>query len=43
MSNLAGPVTLVLDLRIPDDHWGSTSNPSFNVNVLMVIYITPLT
>ena len=28
--NAAGPVTLVLDLRITHDRWGSSSDPSIN-------------
>ena len=28
-----GPVSLVMDLRIPDDRWGSISNPSLNGNL----------
>ena len=29
-SNAAGPVPLVLDLRIAHERWGSSSNPSLN-------------
>ena len=30
LSNAAGPVSLVLDLRIAHDRWRSNSNPSLN-------------
>ena len=30
MSNATGPVSLVMDLGIPHELWGSTSNPSLN-------------
>ena len=30
LSNAAGPVPLVLDLRIAHERWGSSSNPSLN-------------
>ncbi len=30
LTNGAGPVTLVLDLRIAHERWGSSSNPSLN-------------
>ena len=30
LANEAGPVSLVLDLRIAHDRWGSTSDPSIN-------------
>jgi hypothetical protein len=30
LANAAGPVSLVLDLRIAHDHFGSSSNPSLN-------------
>ena len=30
LSNAAGPVPLVLDLRIAHERWRSSSNPSFN-------------
>jgi hypothetical protein len=33
MSNAAGPVPLVLDLRIAHKRWGSSSNPSLNVHL----------
>ena len=33
LSNVTGPVSLVLDLRIPHDRWASTSNPSINGNL----------
>ena len=29
-NNAAGPVPLMLDLRIAHDRWGSSSNPSLN-------------
>ena len=38
LSNAAGPVPLVLDMRIAHERWGSS--PTL---VLMAIYITPLT
>ena len=30
LANTVGPVSLVLDLRITHDRWGSNSNPSLN-------------
>ena len=30
LANAAGPVPLVLDLRIAHDRWGSSSDPSMN-------------
>ncbi len=30
LSNTSGPVSLVLDLHITHEHWGSSSNPSLN-------------
>ena len=30
LTNAAGPVPLVLDLRIAHDRWGSSSDPSIN-------------
>ena len=30
LSNTVGPVTLVIDLCITLEHWGSSSNPSLN-------------
>ena len=30
LSNATGPLSLVLDLCIPYERWGSTSNPSLN-------------
>ena len=30
LANVAGPVPLVLDLRIAHERWGSSSDPSIN-------------
>jgi hypothetical protein len=33
LANAAGPVPLVLDLRIAHERWGSSSDPTFNGNL----------
>jgi hypothetical protein len=40
LANEAGPVPLVLDLRIAHDRWGSSSDPSINVTFMPIIAIT---
>jgi hypothetical protein len=38
LANVAGPVPLVLDLRIAHERFGSSSDPSINGHLLYVSY-----